>query len=267
MKRKKKKQQKWVAQLLVAALVLGSVWYNNACQKSTFPTSQLELPQLQTSVASQQIVHEGYVVSYNQDWRLPNWVAYELTAQETQGDVARNDHFYPDPMVLGVQATKDDYRNSGYDRGHMAPAADMKWSETAMRESFYFTNICPQIHNLNAGVWQDFEDRVRKWANQYGKVYVACGPIVQNNKLGTIGANKVVVPDGFYKVCLVENNGRYEAMGLLFDHVSGRKKLKNYVCTVDSVEKLTGIDFFCRLPNDTEDRVESQVHYPVWGFK
>jgi endonuclease G len=149
----------------------------------------------------------------------------------------------------------------------MAPAADMKWGETAMRESFYFTNICPQIHNLNAGVWQDFEDRGRKWANQYGSVYIVCGPVVNKKALGTIGENQVVVPDGFYKVFLIQNNGRYEALGLLFDHVSGRKKLKSYACTVDEVEQVTGIDFFYNLPDDVEGRVESQVNLSVWGLK
>ena len=254
-------------QLLLAALLVGGAWYHNSCQRSTYPTNQVELPQLQTSVASQEIVHEAYTVSYNSDWKLPNWVAYELTAQEVAGELPRTDHFYPDPMVVGKQAENSDYRKSGYDRGHMAPAADMKWSETAMRESFYFTNICPQIHNLNAGIWQDFEDRGRKWANQYGSVYIVCGPVVKDNKLGTIGDNQVVVPDGFYKVFLVNVNGRYEALGLLFDHVSGRKKMKNYACSVDSVEKVTGIDFFYRLPNDVESRVESQVNLLVWGLK
>lgn len=262
-----KKQQKLLLNALLTVIVLGTVWYNNSCQRGTYPTERVEIPQLTTANASQRIAHEGYTVSYNADWKLPNWVAYELTAQEVVGELPREDHFYPDPMVVGMQATKDDYRNSGYDRGHMAPAADMKWSETAMRESFYFSNICPQIHNFNAGIWQDFEDRGRKWAAQYGNVYIVCGPIVTDKKYGTIGENKVVVPDGFYKVFLIDNNGRYEAMGLLFDHVSGRKKMKSYVCSVDSVEKVTGIDFFCRLSDEVESRVESQVDYLVWGFK
>ena len=266
-KQKNKKQQKLLAQLVVALILVGVVWYQNSCQRGMYPTDQLELPQLTTPVASQQIAHQGYTVSYNTVWRLPNWVAYQLTVQEVAGDVPRAEHFYEDPLLLGPQATNNDYKKSGYDKGHMAPAADMKWSETAMRESFYFTNICPQLHNLNAGVWQDFEDRVREWAVQYGHAYVACGPVVKENKLGTIGPNSVVVPDGFYKVVLVDNNGNYEAVGMLFDHVSGRKKLKSYLCTVDSVEKVTGIDFFCRLSSNVQQRIESTVNYSIWGFK
>ena len=259
--------KKLAIRLLILFLLVGMMGYHYSCQRATYPTGQLEIPQFTQSVTSQEIQHEAYTVSYNSDWLLPNWVAYELTAQEVAGDLPRTDHFYPDPMVVGKQAENSDYRKSGYDRGHMAPAADMKWSETAMRESFYFTNICPQIHNLNAGVWQDFEDRGRKWANQYGSVYIVCGPVVNKKALGTIGENQVVVPDGFYKVFLIQNNGRYEALGLLFDHVSGRKKLKSYACPVDSVEQVTGIDFFPSLPNDVESRVEAEVNYSVWGFK
>lgn len=261
------KRKKLFVNLMVAVVLAGFVWYQNSCQRATYPLEQLQLPQLKANLSSQEIQHEGYTVSYNAQWLLPNWVAYELTAQEVEGELPRTDRFYPDPLVVGKQATNNDYRKSGYDRGHMAPAADMKWSETAMRESFYFTNICPQLHNLNAGVWQDFEDRGRKWAKQYGSVYIVCGPIVNKKALGTIGENQVVVPDGFYKVFLINDNGRYEGLGLLFDHVSGRKKLKNYACTIDSVEQVTGIDFFYRLPNDVEARVEAEVNYSVWGLK
>lgn len=266
MKGKNKKHQ-LIVQLLLSILVLGGVWYHNSCQRSIYPPQQLELPQLTKSVSSQIIEHEGYSLSYNSDWLLPNWVAYELTAAEVDGDIPRATHFYQDPLVVGAQADKDDFRNSGYDRGHMVAADDMKWSETAMRHSFYLTNVCPQIPNFNAGIWKSFEIKGQKWAVQYGKVYIVCGPVVTNGKYGTIGKNKVVVPDGFYKVFLVDNNGRYEALGLLFDHVAGRKKMKNYACSIDSVEKVTGIDFFCRLPDEVESRVESQVNYSVWGLK
>lgn len=266
----KSKKNRWILQAMHGLQLLGvfcAALFLNGCQQATYSVNQLEIPQFTQSVTSQEIQHEAYTVSYNSEWLLPNWVAYELTAQEVEGEFPRADHFYPDPMVVGKQADNSDYRKSGYDRGHMAPAADMKWSETAMRESFYFTNICPQLHNLNAGVWQDFEDRGRKWANQYGSVYIVCGPVVNKKTLGTIGENQVVVPDGFYKVFLIKNNGRYEALGLLFDHVSGRKKMKNYACSVDSVEKITGIDFFYNLPDDVESRVEAQVNLSVWGLK
>ena len=128
--------------------------------------------------ASQIIRHKGYTLSYNNDWRLANWVGYVLTTQETEGDVERSDWFDKDPMVKGVQVRHADYTHSGFDRGHMAPAADMKWDKQAMVESFYMSNICPQVHALNAGLWSSLEDRVRSWARRDSAVVVVCGPIV-----------------------------------------------------------------------------------------
>ena len=117
-----------------------------------------ELPRVIKNQPEQVIQHLGYTVSYNPEWLVPNWVAYELTNFETGGEQERKNHFKPDPLVNGDPVVTSDYSNSGYDRGHMAPAADMKWSEQAMRESFYMTNMCPQLHNLNAGDWKDLEE-------------------------------------------------------------------------------------------------------------
>ena len=112
----------------------------------------------------------------------------------------RTDKFLPDPDVRGAKAYSNDYTKSGYDRGHMAPAADMKWSKQAMAESFYMSNICPQNPNLNRGDWNDLEEKSRQWAKKYGAVYIACGPVYDHGKPKRIGNNKVAVPDAFYKV-------------------------------------------------------------------
>lgn len=136
-----------------------------------FPlTGNIELPQLASIRPEQIIEHLAYTVSYNHDWNLPNWVAYELTSEELYGDVKRSNHFAPDPLVSGDPVVTDDYSHSDYDRGHMAPAADMKWSEQAMRESFYMSNICPQNQNLNRGDWNDLEELARDWARKYGNL-------------------------------------------------------------------------------------------------
>ena len=115
--------------------------------------TELERPLLLSPKQEQIVHHTGYIVSYNESLRLPNWVAYELTRQETQGNAKRSNRFIPDPMIKGTIATNSDYLHSGYDKGHMAPAADMKWSSIAMKESFYFSNICPQHPELNRNNW------------------------------------------------------------------------------------------------------------------
>ena len=237
-------------------------------QKKSEAVAQLEIPVLEKKAPSQILSYKGFTVSYNNNTRLPNWVAYELTATEVAGDLPRKDKFRPDPAAKGPQANKEDYRNSGWDRGHMAPAADMKWDAEAMGESCYFTNICPQNPQLNGGDWKELEEKCRKWAEKHGRLYIACGPIILGNEHGTIGANEVIIPDKFYKVVLARINGEYRGAGFIFHNsplrkskISGKppvnRPLESYLVPIDEVEAITGIDFFPALPADTQNRVES----------
>lgn len=237
---------------------------NSLCFSQDINLEGIEIPTITEERSDRVITHKGYTVSYNYDWKIPNWVAYELTYLEVQGEVPRYDRFKPDPMVpQGMTATTNDYKYSGYDRGHMAPAADMKWDEQVMKESFYLSNICPQNPNLNGGVWKDLEEQVRDLASQKEKIFVVCGPIV-NDISNTIGENKVVVPQAFYKVLLQEENGKIYTIGFVYENVSGRKPMSTYAMTVDEVEKLTNIDFFPSLPNKIENKVESEVDFSRW---
>ena len=225
----------------------------------------LEIPNLTVSRSEQIITHKGYTVSYNSDWCVPNWVAYELTKDEASGNEERADRFEPDPDVKGTSPTFRDYSHSEYDRGHMAPAGDMKWDKTAMKESFYLSNICPQDHNLNSGDWNDLEMKIRYWARKYGNIYIACGPIMSNNP-ETIGYNNVAVPDAFYKVCLCQINGEWQALGFIFKNVAGHNPLSSYCKSIDEVEEITGIDFFPKLEDKIENRVEAQYNSNIWGL-
>lgn len=226
---------------------------------------KLEIPVFVESRTSQVIEHTGFTVSYNADWRIPNWVAYELTKQEKEGTVERARHFVPDPDVRGICPETRDYSNSGFDRGHMAPAADMKWSEQAMRESFYLSNICPQNHNLNAGVWKSLEEKTRDWANLYQSVYVVCGPIVSED-CSVIGSCDISVPDAFYKVLLTSANNQWQAIGFYFENKAGTRPLRTFCKTVDELEEMTGIDFFPQLNDEVENRVESSSDFQFWDL-
>lgn len=224
-----------------------------------------ETPRLFVKRSQQVIEHTGYTVSYNYDWLIPNWVAYELTRQETYGDFPREKKFAPDPQVKGTPVIHQDYSNSGYDRGHMAPAGDMKWSEQAMKESFYMTNICPQNHNNNAGDWKDLEELVRDIASKYGSVYICCGPIVTDvsNTIGTI--RKIVVPQSFYKVLLRQKkDGSWTSIGFVMPNAAGNRPLMTYMHSVDEIENLTGIDFFYNLPDSIEDLIEADYIISDW---
>ena len=226
-----------------------------------------ELPQVNDSRSQQIIEHLAYTVSYNHDWHLPNWVAYELTHHEVGGDNSRSDKFLPDPLVDGDPVVSKDYSRSGYDRGHMAPAGDMKWSDQAMRESFYMTNMCPQNHNNNAGDWKDLEELVRDLATAYGNVYVCCGPIVTDAH--TIGdVRKIVVPQSFYKVLLrKKSDGRWTAIGFVMNNAPANRPLMTYMLPVDEVEQMTHIDFFCQLPDSVQASVEADYTVADWTVK
>lgn len=235
-----------------------------SAQADVAKIDKLEIPAAVQGGSHRLIAREGYTLLYNTERLIPDWVAYELTALETEGDEPRGEHFKKDPEILGLQAENDDYRNSGWDKGHMAPAADMKWSESAMEDCFYLTNICPQDHKLNTGTWKKLEEQCREYARYFGNLYIVCGPIVENNRYGTIGDNGVMVPDGFFKVLLAPYYGKYVGVGFLFENKKGGKKLVEHAVTVDEVERVTGLDFFPSLPDDVEKAVESAIDKSAW---
>lgn len=211
------------------------------------------------------LIYYGFVVNYNTEYLIPNWVAYELTADEVDGDVPRATGFSMDLSYKDRQAMREDYSNTGWDKGHMAPSADMKWSKAAMGESFYLTNICPQNHELNGRDWHVLENRVRSWARQYGRVWVVCGPIVKEQRYGTIGEQEVVVPDQFFKAILRQDEvGTYQTIAFVFGNDSTRQPLNDVMITVDSLEALTGYDLFANLDDDVEVVVESQTFWESW---
>lgn len=224
---------------------------------------KMEIPGRLTDRPDQIVEHLGYTASFNTKWRISNWVAYELTKTETSGESKRNNRFTADPMIKGEQATNADYTRSGYDRGHMAPAADMSWSRKAMDESFYFTNICPQAPELNRGIWKSLEEKGRDWAVRDSAIMIVCGPIVRKNDK-TIGINRVVVPSMFYKVILSPFGKKPKAIGFLFENKGSNADLKKLAVPVDSIEKLTGIDFFPKLPDPIESKVERSFNLNDW---
>lgn len=229
-----------------------------------FPTDMLEIPAAIQDRSETVIRHKGFTLSYNSDWLIPNWVAYELTAEEAEGTEPRSTTFTIDPGLASFQsATAADYTNSGFDRGHMAPAADMSWSAEAMRESFYTTNICPQNPALNRGAWKSLEEEVRRIAQEYGRVFVVCGPIVDDDHK-TIGQNHVTVPNYFFKVLLLVDGCDVAAIGFIYPNMKCNYPTSFYAKSVDCVEDITGIDFFPKLPDHIENRVEASFDFSEW---
>lgn len=226
----------------------------------------IELPQ---NTSSENIIrHFAYTVSFNPQTHLPNWVAYELTAYETDGPWTRKGlRFISDPDCLGEQADREDYKNSGYSHGHLAPAGDMKWDSVAMLESFYFTNCIPQDEALNNGRWNQLEMKARTWAKEYGSVYVVCGPVFYNSDTLRIGRNHVAVPDACFKALLVPKDNDFTAIAFIMRNGGEDRTLKECGCTVDELEALLGLDLFCNLPDDVEESIESKITWGDWGLR
>lgn len=215
---------------------------------------------------SSQILHrKGYTVSYNKETLQPNWVAWHLTADHTDGEWARpsGNAFHEDSEVPSPRASNYDYKGSGWSRGHMCPAADNRWDDVAMYESFLLTNVCPQHDRLNSGDWNDIEQECRRWAKKFGGIYIVCGPIFYHKDHETIGVNKIPVPEAFFKVILCME-GKPKGIGFICKNTEGNHKTDFYVNTIRQVERITGFDFFSQLPDEIEKLVESEAQLNNW---
>lgn len=208
----------------------------------------------------------GYIASYNKTTRTPNWIAWHLTSNHTFGNVAnRKDYdFHEDFNVPEPRACKDDWRyNHCYQRGHMCPAGDNKWSKKAMNQCFLLTNICPQNGDLNEKAWKYLEEDCRNWASKYGEIYIVCGPIYNSTKYITLGKNHIAIPDAFFKVILRLGKDP-QALGFIYPNKKCPKPTQVYMMSVDKVEKRTGFDFFSNICDDIEKQVESKPDFSKW---
>lgn len=212
----------------------------------------------------QRVSYTGMDLSFNPRHHVPNWVAWELTRAETEGTVGRENKFYCDEHVAGC-ADHYDYSYSGYDRGHMAPAGDMKWSADAMHGSFSMANICPQAKSLNTGAWKKLEDKCRTWARADSAIIVICGPILTERPIEQIGDSRVSVPRRFFKVILSPHVSPMRGIGFVMPNDKVPGGIQAAAVSIDEVERLTGHDFFASLPDDIENEVESQCDFHYWS--
>jgi endonuclease G len=189
------------------------------------------------------IKKKAYIVSYNPDTKVPNWMAWHLTDLHTDGPVGRSNAFFADYAVLSPRASIEDYKGSGLSRGHMCPAGDNKWDSVAMAESFSLINVCPQNASLNSGLWNSIEIDCRNWAKRFQDIYIVCEPVFYRQDHEVIGANEVYVPEAFFKVVLCLN-GTPKGMGFVVKNTAGTKKRDLYYNSIDQVERITGMDFF-----------------------
>lgn len=233
-------------------------------QNSTNQTKKWGLPTLNPGEKITQ--HSAYTVSYNHKHMQANWVAYELRFSNTQGLAERESRFIVDPIILPRTARTEDYTKSGFDRGHLAPAADMKYSSQAMAESFYTSNISPQTPGLNRGIWKKLEEKIRTWAPANRPLFIVTGPVLKDTLTHFIGRyNRVTVPNRFFKV-LLDTAQPARAIGFVFANQNSALPLSAFALSIDAIEKMTGIDFFSGLSDTREISIEKSAQLQRWNF-
>ena len=234
--------------------------------KSTGDASLLAV-KLPTRLDNQTVQYKAITVHYNKHYRLPNCVAYELTntqaamADAPDSEKRDNYKFNRDTKVAGCPDWWE-YKETGYDRGHMAPAMDMRWDKQAMEQCFLMTNICPQDRDLNDGEWRHMEEAIHTWARKTDRLVIFTGPVLSGDMKKTGKHNDISVPNKFFKVVYSPKQNR--AIAFLFDNEYAPKSWTNYAVTVDEVERLTGIDFLAALPDDVETSIESKSDIKSW---
>jgi len=266
--RKKRTKQIRLTSVLSLALTISVLFVQiTAVAQTIYPlsatldTTLLELPSIRED--ENIVIYQGYISSFNAGLKIPDWVAYELTSEEVQGGNERSGTFKQDKRIPLHQASNADYLKTGYDKGHLAPAADMKWSEEVMSESFYFTNICPQKPTLNRRYWLALEEMSRDTALKYGKVWVISGAIPSRDSLIFIGKNAICVPTHFYKALLSYDGERYFSVAFLMENSDDPQSPQDRALSVDDLEDLISVDLFKNLGCDAE-KVEGSYSLEDW---
>ena len=247
----------------------------------------LEIPYMLDMTSRQRILREAYAVCYNNEHRCADWVAWVLSPERTNGDIERKVHCDENGNAIGIDDCVPEWIRGDYifdndvdkpqelsdwtpvpeglSHGHLCPAADCKLNKTVMNQSFLLSNICVQAKKLNSGSWNKLEDKCRKLVQKYNyNLYIVAGPVFNDGKVSaTMGANKIAIPDAFFKVVLCMD-GTPKAIGFIYGNTNDPHNMQDAVRTVDQIEEITGIDFFPQLPNDVEEEIESHANLNEW---
>lgn len=226
--------------------------------------SGLDMVKIPDSTPSQIKAYEGFRLSFNKENHTPNWVAWELLGSETDGAEKRSNKFWADSEITGCPETSD-YTRSGYDRGHMCPSADQKWSAKAMEDCFVMTNMVPQDHALNAGAWGTLEDKERQWAKRDSAIIIIAGPLYDASDKNRIGSIGVRVPSACYKVLAAPYANPPRGIAFLYPNMTAPGNMENYAMTIRELESLTGFDFLYNLPDSIEELVETTASFKEWN--
>lgn len=216
-----------------------------------------------TSTTNQIIKHKYFAVSYSEKNEQPEWVAYKVSSKNYNKSTKRTNDYREDPLIKTKSASPKDYRKSGYDMGHLAPAHAMGYNHTSMSESFYLSNISPQKASFNRGIWRSLERKVEYWSSFKDSIYVVSGPIL-DNPIDQIGDNEIAVPRAFYKTLVSFKDGEVRGIAFVIPNEKSKKSIYSYATSIDEIEKITRIDFYHDLDKLIQDKVEANIDVKKW---
>ena len=262
----------------------------NANPRGQHPeASRLEMPRLKGGVANLFLVKRlnsgeiNYTIEWDITKKSQRWTAFRWDRTNSGGYIKREDNFVEDYDIPAMyRTTSSHYSGSGYTRGHIIASADRWNSLEANRQTFLYSNMQPQLYDFNGGIWATLEAKVRSWNNDAFRdtLYVCKGGTIDNS--GQIleiarknTAYQLLVPKYFFMAILCKDprstiNGGYKAIGFFLEHrrdYADEKNVAPYIVSIDELERLTGIDFFCNLPDIYEEAAESAVVRTAWGFR
>ncbi|WP_350289992.1 DNA/RNA non-specific endonuclease [uncultured Croceitalea sp.] len=265
-------KNKTICTILLIVCIIGFWLFENFYTPSPYsnPKNNKDVSEvysnlLPSSTTNTVVFHDYYTLSYNEPFEQAEWVMYELKKSHLTYDDRKRPYFIEDPKVKSKSADWRNYKRSGYDRGHLCPAGDRRFSEYAYNETFYTSNITPQRKDFNAGVWNRLEQQVRQWCKKYGDLYVITGGVLEDD-LEEIGEEDVDVPNSFYKIVFRKENNEIRALAFLFPHRESRKPLTSFLVPIDDLEEKTGIDFFQNQKKELQEKFESDVSKKGWSF-
>lgn len=206
--------------------------------------------------------HTAFILNYREEYEQASWVLHKLVKEAASGTERRSNDFLEDPNVASGSAVTQDYARSGYDRGHLCPAGDFKHDKTLQDETFYMSNMSPQAPDFNRGIWSDLENKVRSWVKIRGELIIVTGPILKKG-LPTIGRiNQIAVPEQYFKI--IFDPAQQQAIAFLFNNEGAVDLVKSHTVSIDEIEALTGIDFFAKLPDSLEKKIETNNNVDDW---
>ena len=256
---------------LLICCIIGFWWFENFYTPDPYPSepgeTHTDFPAafLPDYPGGELIRHDHFLLGYSEPHEQAAWVAYSLLPAHLTYEDRERPYFVEDPKVTTKSADWRNYRGSGYDRGHLCPAGDRRYSESAYNQTFYTSNISPQDPEFNAGIWNDLELQVRRGCKRYGPLYVITGGVLEDGLEG-IGDEDVRVPRSFYKVVIRGSGKDLRVMGFLMPNRPGRDRISEYSVPLDRIEALTGLDFFPGLSTEEQARLESTLEQDHWRF-